>query len=887
MGGGSGRGSGGGLTKQKRGVVTADAAELDVTSTCDAQNRVLAEQVASLTRDNQELRARLAAASATSDERPLACAGNHGNWDEVEMLLRSLQLEKEIAAVLPMACDTGGKQLGRILSMTEDEVNAAVEKAVLPMAQRINNAIKKCKEAAEDDPAAQQSRFVSYKFTNPLTGGNVDEYYEGVTGLVGEPHPDLEKGMQIEHMQSQDSTIAFTTGNYGLTTNPATEFQLVRGGGEGLKTDKDGETELVIVTTTRGPWVGGQIQEDRRVLRPMSDYGDWDKDGLLKSRAPLESDSPLKVLIKKAGLRRVEVWALVLYTGPMFMIYNAILRGFGTCGQVLPEVEFQSAEFWEQLKSVHVSDRMKEANHLYSSTIHCLASAIKKLQRISKLAQGSRLYRGLGGLDCSEFLESIGFTEKAFMSTTDSLQVAIDYSGVQQKHVRDYASVLAIDIAEVDKGADIGPFSQYPKETETVWNACSYIQNLRGRQEMIATEWGPVLVLNVRANANSRMMTIEELEERRKKIAVSMFQAIHTDVCLELDANVKTPQFERRVAQDIVGEQYMEQFIASIRDGSAQKVALCQKLPASRFNDNAFFSEMIKKGLNIATLARSKFQSWLEDSSETLWSAAKLTDFEHAQMILSQFRWHTMQTACTSSIDTASVRQRKLDYCAARGWVRDLNPSSLEAVDEETGNTPVITKCKEGDVHAVKLLLEAGADPSANNSAALYYAARQGRDDISNLLLNHGDVDVNAQYGPELMTPANSASYFGHCSVLLLLIQAKADLNIHNRDGFGCLHLASYTGQSKALSVLIEARANIDQWHEIASTPIQVATLWGQSETLKMLIEAKASIDSRCSSALWGGESLTPLEVAKKNSLGKSQDSMNAVIEILNAHSAA
>ena len=43
----------------------------------------------------------------------------------------------------------------------------------------------------------------------------------------------------------------------------------------------------------------------------MSDYGDWDKDGLLKSRAPLESDSPLKVLIKKAGSRRVEVWALV------------------------------------------------------------------------------------------------------------------------------------------------------------------------------------------------------------------------------------------------------------------------------------------------------------------------------------------------------------------------------------------------------------------------------------------------------------------------------------------------------------------------------------------------------------------------------------------------
>ena len=49
--------------------------------------------------------------------------------------------------------------------------------------------------------------------------------------------------------------------------------------------------------------------------------------------------------------------------------------------------------------------------------IHALASAIKKLQRLSQDEQGTLLWRGLGGLDVAEFLASCGFTDRAFMST--------------------------------------------------------------------------------------------------------------------------------------------------------------------------------------------------------------------------------------------------------------------------------------------------------------------------------------------------------------------------------------------------------------------------------------------------------------------------------------
>jgi len=47
-------------------------------------------------------------------------------------------------------------------------------------------------------------------------------------------------------------------------------------------------------------------------------------------------------------------------------------------------------------------------------------------------------------------------------------------------HTGKVASVLAMEVSAVDNGADLGPFSQYPTEVETCWNAFAYIQNIQG-----------------------------------------------------------------------------------------------------------------------------------------------------------------------------------------------------------------------------------------------------------------------------------------------------------------------------------------------------------------------------------------------------------------------
>ncbi len=92
-----------------------------------------------------------------------------------------------------------------------------------------------------------------------------------------------------------------------------------------------------------------------------------------------------------------------LATGPCFMLYNGMLRGFGNCGEVPASVELGSEEFRKLLGAKTVKDRMKNAGHKFSSTMHALASGIKKIQGIAEDGQGTRLYRGLGKLLTQRF----------------------------------------------------------------------------------------------------------------------------------------------------------------------------------------------------------------------------------------------------------------------------------------------------------------------------------------------------------------------------------------------------------------------------------------------------------------------------------------------------
>ena len=106
--------------------------------------------------------------------------------------------------------------------------------------------------------------------------------------------------MRAEHMTRGGSSFTFVTGNYKLQTQARSEWLYVAGDESGKRLQPPASDMCHVLEN------GSVIQ---RVIRPI--------DELLQHQ-----------LSKDAKLTREEIIAIVLYTGPAFVLYNAVLRQF-------------------------------------------------------------------------------------------------------------------------------------------------------------------------------------------------------------------------------------------------------------------------------------------------------------------------------------------------------------------------------------------------------------------------------------------------------------------------------------------------------------------------------------------------------------------------------
>ena len=136
---------------------------------------------------------------------------------EVEQVLRSMHLECLVAASFPS--DTTLDKLGK---MDDAQLSAVVDKSRPGLIQLLRDLRAQLAAAGSAQPAAEGGKFAS-----ELKGGTLGEFHEGVTGRCGEPDADLEAGMRKEHTELADADVKFSTSNYGITTTPRTEFELV------------------------------------------------------------------------------------------------------------------------------------------------------------------------------------------------------------------------------------------------------------------------------------------------------------------------------------------------------------------------------------------------------------------------------------------------------------------------------------------------------------------------------------------------------------------------------------------------------------------------------------------------------------------------------------
>lgn len=168
---------------------------------------------------------------------------------------------------------------------------------------------------------------------------------------------------------------------------------------------------------------------------------------------------------------------------------------------------------------------------------------------------------------------------------------------------------------------------------------------------------------------------------------------------------------------------------------------------------------------------------------------------------------------------------------------------------EEIDTDSIVKAAWDGDVPAVKALLEKGISPNITNSrneTPLFMASKSGQMPLVQYLLTRKDelkLDLNTK---DILgeTPLNAAANDGHQDVAVALIDAGADVNIPCNVHRTPLQHAAQRGDMKTLRALIDAEADLDAGNLYNVKPVHLAALEGRLEALQELIRAGAEVNS-------------------------------------------
>ena len=167
------------------------------------------------------------------------------------------------------------------------------------------------------------------------------------------------------------------------------------------------------------------------------------------------------------------------------------------------------------------------------------------------------------------------------------------------------------------------------------------------------------------------------------------------------------------------------------------------------------------------------------------------------------------------------------------------------------GATPyeslVADAAQEGDLEAVRALLQQGADPNAaqpDGLTGLHWAALNDELGIAEILLYAGaTVSPVTRVGG--YTPLHLASQSGHGVVARVLLEAGADANAYTTTGVSSLHFAAQADAAEAIIALIEHGAEVDARDTFSNrTPLMFAAYRGAVEATEALVRADADMSA-------------------------------------------
>lgn len=187
-------------------------------------------------------------------------------------------------------------------------------------------------------------------------------------------------------------------------------------------------------------------------------------------------------------------------------------------------------------------------------------------------------------------------------------------------------------------------------------------------------------------------------------------------------------------------------------------------------------------------------------------------------------------------------------------------------VDEPSrlGVRPLHLAVDNADIAAVRLLLSAGADPNSTDGqgeTCLILAARTGRDDIVDALLEHG-AEVDKRDEGFAQTALMVAAREGHASIVRRLLALGAKVDAQTRAGkTPAWRLPSQNAGSKGAGIIRGGWPDRGERDTIpgAKTALLYAARQDHADIVRMLLDAGAPIEQA------DADGVTPLLIAVLN----------------------
>jgi hypothetical protein len=155
---------------------------------------------------------------------------------------------------------------------------------------------------------------------------------------------------------------------------------------------------------------------------------------------------------------------------------------------------------------------------------------------------------------------------------------------------------------------------------------------------------------------------------------------------------------------------------------------------------------------------------------------------------------------------------------------------------------PLVAALTGEHFQTADLLRHNGADlnvRSQDGRNPLHAAARSGKFEVVRILIEYDPVDINArdEGGSTPLLWASAGHNFQGGSVVRLLLEHGADIDLQNESGWTPLHVASNWGALEVVPVLLEHGADVEVKGNGGETALQEAAEEGHDEIVELLRE--------------------------------------------------